>query len=224
MPAIATAGAKEPPAPTLRATSPATVMAEPVVMAADGAVANVEPVKRLTARVKPKELTLPPSSNVAPDWTVTTPGRVVPAKTCVLPRMLSLPCATVRLPSETLGPSMAMLFVPTLVSVKPANSRVPNPPTFQPCVPPMEASAESAKAWMAFVCVKLELLTMAPALPTPDPAMVTVRPKRLMLLATTDPERSRVAPAATVTACIGAPRAASPLMRSVPALTKVAPV
>ena len=193
-------------------------------MAADGAVANVAPVSKLTARVKPKELTLPPSSNVAPDWTVTTPGRVVPAKTCVLPRMLSLPWATVRLPSETLGPSMAMVLAPTLVSVKPANSRVPKPPTFQPCEPPMEASADSARAWMALFCVKLELLTMAPALPTPVPAMVTVRPKRLMLLATTDPERSRVAPSATVTACIGAPRAPSLLMRSVPPLMRVAPV
>ena len=116
-------------------------MAEPVLMA-EVVVAKVEPVRRLTARVKPKELTLPPSSKVAPDWTVTTPGRVVPAKTCVPPRMLSLPWATVRLPSVMLGPSMPMVLLPVLVSVKPANSRVPKPPTFQPWVPPMEASAE----------------------------------------------------------------------------------
>ena len=72
--------------------------------------------------------------------------------------------------------------------------------------------------------MKLELLTIAPALPTPVPAMVTVRPARLMLLATTDPERSRVPPAATVTAVAAAPRAPSLLMRSVPPLMKVAPV
>ena len=146
---IATAGLNEPFAPILRVTAPATVMAEPVLMAADGAVAKVEPVRRLTARVKPKALTLPPSSKVAPDWTVTTPGRVVPAKTCVPPRMLSLPWATVRLPSVTLGTSMPMVLLPVLVSVKPANSRVPKPPTFQPWVPPMEASAERTSDWMA---------------------------------------------------------------------------
>ena len=94
----------------------------------------------------------------------------------------------------------------------------------QRCVPPMEAFAESVIACSALPWAKLELFTIAPALPTPVPARVTVRPERLMELATAEPERSSVAPAAIVTGWSAAPKAASALMRSVPALMKVAPV
>ena len=99
-------------------------MAEPVLMAVPATTAKVEPDSRLTLRVKPKELTLPPSSRVAPDWTVMTPGRVVPARICVEPMMLKVPWATVRLPSVTVGPLRPMVLVPVFVSVKPASSRL----------------------------------------------------------------------------------------------------
>ena len=88
----------------------------------------------------------------------------------------------------------------------------------------MEASAESVTACRALVWGKFELLMIAPALPTPAPAIVTVRPESEMLLATAEPVRSSVAPAATATDSPEAPRELSPLMRTVPPLILVAPV
>ena len=200
-------------------------MAEPVVTVALGSTAKVAPDSRVRSRVKPVKFTLPPKERVAPDLTVMTLGVVVPARTWVEPRMANVPWATVRLPSVTVGPLMPMVFVPVLVRVKPAKSRLrPKPFRSQRCVPPMEALPDKVTACRALVWAKFELLTIAPRLPTPVPAMVTVRPERLMLLATAEPERSKVAPAAIATAVPAAPSAASLLMRSVPPSTRVAPV
>ena len=79
-------------------------MIEPVPAELLVAVAKVAPVSSVIARVKAFAVIPTPTSKVAPDLTVTTPGSVVPARSCVEPRMPRVPAAMVTLPSVMVGP------------------------------------------------------------------------------------------------------------------------
>ena len=72
------------------------------------AVAKVEPDSKVRARVKTFADIPRPISRVAPDLTVTTPGSVVPARSCVEPKIPRVPAATVTLPSVMVGPFTPM--------------------------------------------------------------------------------------------------------------------